>query len=91
MDRLNKYLAHAGIGSRRKCDQLIAAGRVSINGQVVRDLGVRVAPEHQVSVDGKPIQTQRLSYWLVNKPPGYLCTNHDPAGRPRAIDLIPGE
>ena len=90
MERLNKYLAHAGVGSRRHCDDLIAQGRVRIDGAVVRELGSRVAPEHQeVVVDGQAIQPERLVYWLVNKPRGYLCTNHDPAGRPRALDLVP--
>lgn len=89
MERLNKYLAHAGIGSRRHCDDLILHGRVSINGSPVRELGTRVDPAHsKVSVDGKPIETETLVYWLVNKPRGYLCTNHDPQGRPRALDLI---
>lgn len=88
-ERLNKYLAHAGVGSRRQCDELIAAGRVSVAGQPVRDLGLRVAPGQQVCVDGQPVHAERHVYWLVNKPKGYLCTNHDPAGRPLAIDLVP--
>ncbi len=90
MERLNKYLAHAGVGSRRHCDDLIAQGRVRIDGAVVRELGSRVAPERQeVTVDGQPIQAERPVYWLVNKPRGYLCTNHDPAGRARVLDLVP--
>jgi 23S rRNA pseudouridine2605 synthase len=89
MDRLNKYLAHAGQGSRRHCDELIRAGRVSLDGVVVREMGTRVEPGQTVSVDGEPIQTEKHVYWLVNKPRGYLCTNSDPAGRPRAIDLVP--
>jgi 23S rRNA pseudouridine2605 synthase len=89
MERLNKYLAHAGVGSRRKVEDLITAGRVMINGQVVQELGTRVEPGQQVAVDGVPVRTEKAVYWLVNKPRGYLCTNTDPAGRPRAIDLIP--
>ncbi len=90
MDRLNKFLAHAGVGSRRHCDDLIVAGRVKINGTVVRELGLKVDPDHQkVSVDDSPVQAERAVYWVVHKPPGYLCTNHDPAGRPLAGDLIP--
>ena len=89
MERLNKYLAHAGVGSRRHCDQLIHQGRVSIDGKPVREMGMQVDPEtHAVAVDGKPVASEPLVYWLVHKPPGYLCTNHDPAGRPRALDLI---
>src|SRR5262249_18062848 len=90
MERLNKVLAHAGIGSRRHCDELIAAGRVSVDGQQVRDLGTKIEPEsQQVCVDGQPIRSEKLVYWAVYKPPEYVCTNYDPARRPRAIDLVP--
>lgn len=88
-ERLNKILAHAGVGSRRHCDDLIAAGRVAVDGRTVRDLGTRVAPGQRVSVDGEPIHTERHVYWLVNKPRGYLCTNRDPARRPLVVDLVP--
>jgi 23S rRNA pseudouridine2605 synthase len=90
MERLNKVLAHAGIGSRRHCDELIAAGRVTVNGKRVRDMGTKVEPEkQQICVDAQPIRNERPVYWLVNKPAGYVCTNYDPARRPRAIDLVP--
>jgi len=89
MERLHKILAHAGVGSRRHCEELIAAGRVSVDGSVVRELGTKVTPEQRLCVDGEPIKAERHVYWLVNKPRGYLCTNHDPAGRPRAVDLVP--
>jgi 23S rRNA pseudouridine2605 synthase len=88
MERLNKYLAHAGVGSRRHCDDLIAAGRVKVDGAVVRELGTRVTPGQEILVDDKPVKEERLVYWLVNKPRGVLCTNYDPAGRPLAIDLV---
>lgn len=90
MERLNKLLAHAGVGSRRQCDDLIRAGRVAIDGVVVRELGTRVNGESaRIAVDGHPIRTERPVYWLLNKPRGVLCTNYDPAGRPLAVDLIP--
>jgi 23S rRNA pseudouridine2605 synthase len=90
MERLNKLLAHAGIGSRRHVEELISAGRVSIDGQVVRELGTKVdSAEHKICVDGQPVRSERLVYWAVNKPRGYVCTNYDPARRPRAIDLVP--
>ncbi len=90
MERLNKYLAHAGVGSRRHCDSLIVAGRVKINGERVVDLGIRVDPGIQkVSVDDQPVQAEKFVYWVVHKPAGYLCTTHDPSGRPLAQDLIP--
>src|SRR5437870_3424020 len=88
MERLNKVLAHAGVGSRRHCEELILQGRVAVDGQPVRELGTKVEPTQQICVDSQPIQTERHVHWLVNKPRGYLCTNHDPAGRPRALDLI---
>lgn len=90
MERLNKFLAHAGVGSRRHCDTLIGGGRVKVDGRRVTDLGTKIDPDTQkVSVDDQPVRSERAAYWVVNKPPGYLCTNHDPAGRPLAIDLIP--
>src|SRR6516164_4063941 len=90
LERLNKLLAHAGVASRRQCEALIRAGRVAVDGEVVRDLGTKVDPAKQrISVDGQPIRAERPVYWLVNKPPGYLCTNYDPGRRPLAIDLVP--
>ena len=90
MERLNKFLAHAGVGSRRHCDTLIEAGRVTVDGVRVTDLGTKVDPDaHKVAVDGQPVRAERPVYWVVHKPPGYLCTNHDPAGRPLARDLVP--
>ncbi len=87
MDRLNKVLASAGAGSRRQCDELIRAGRVRVNDQVVHDLGRKVGVEERIALDGRDIRRQRHVYWLVNKPKGHLSTNYDPAGRPRVIDL----
>jgi 23S rRNA pseudouridine2605 synthase len=89
MERINKYLAHAGVGSRRHCEELVLAGRVSVNGRPVRELGTRVEPGQKVTVDGFPVRGEKHVYWLVNKPRGYLCTNSDPGGRPVALDLIP--
>lgn len=61
-----------------------------MDGVKVRELGTRVDPDsHRICVDDVPIKSERLVYWLLNKPPGYLCTNHDPAGRPLALDLVP--
>jgi 23S rRNA pseudouridine2605 synthase len=90
MERINKLLAHAGVGSRRQCDALIRAGRVAVDGSAVHDLGAKADPEkHRLTVDGNPVGVERPVYWLVNKPRGVVCTNHDPAGRTRAVDLVP--
>jgi 23S rRNA pseudouridine2605 synthase len=90
MERLNKFLAHAGVGSRRFCDTLISSGRVKVDGVLIRDLGLKIDPQnHQVSVDDHPVKSEKPVYWVVNKPVGYLCTDADPAGRPRAVDLLP--
>jgi 23S rRNA pseudouridine2605 synthase len=89
MERLQKVMAHAGVGSRRHCEDLIRAGRVFVDGLPVRELGTRVDADQKIQVDGVLLHEERHVYWLVNKPRGYLCTNHDPAGRPLAIDLLP--
>ncbi len=89
-ERLQKLLAAAGYGSRRACEELITTGRVAINGKTVTELGTRADIESQkVTVDGDPLKVHRKLYYLVNKPPGCLCTNSDPAGRTRVIDLLP--
>ena len=89
-DRLQKVLAHAGLGSRRGCEQLILQGRVSINGEVIRQLGTRVDPARaRITVDGEPIKLESMVYYAVNKPKGYVSTNSDPSGRPRVVDLLP--
>src|SRR5207253_3433975 len=60
-----------------------------VDGKVVRELGTKVEPEQKVCVDGQPLHQEKPVYYLVHKPRGYLCTNHDPAGRPLAVDLVP--
>ncbi|HID24425.1 MAG TPA: rRNA pseudouridine synthase [Planctomycetaceae bacterium] len=90
--RLQKVLAAAGLGSRRQCEEYILAGRVTVDGHVVDQLGATVDPERQeIEVDGEPIRPQRKVYYLLNKPPGVLCTHRDPAGRCRVIDLFPAD
>jgi 23S rRNA pseudouridine2605 synthase len=88
-ERLQKVLAHAGVGSRRACEEMILQGRVTIDGQVARELGTRVGPHAKIAVDGEPIRIERPVYFAVHKPKGYVCTNNDPAGRPRVVDLLP--
>ncbi|MFO7280424.1 MAG: pseudouridine synthase [Thermoanaerobacterales bacterium] len=89
-ERLQKILARAGIGSRRACEELIAAGRVRVNGEVAV-LGDRADPDADViEVDGVRIGTrQGLVYYLLNKPRGVVSTASDPQGRPTVVDLVP--
>ena len=90
MVRLQKYLAEAGVASRRHCEQLIEDGFVSVNGKPVRVLGTKVDPDRDaVAVNGKPVILERKIYIALNKPAGFLCTNHDTQGRRRAVDLLP--
>ncbi|MGY8732449.1 MAG: pseudouridine synthase [Pirellulales bacterium] len=87
--RLQKVLAAAGLGSRRSCEELISEGRVEVDRQVVKKLGTKVNPDEQeIKVDGQHIARPTLRYYMLNKPAGVLCTNNDPAGRLRVLDLI---
>ena len=89
-ERLQKILAAAGLGSRRACEGLIAEGRVTVNGAVVRELGTRADPAtDDIRCDGHPVRSEIKAYWLLYKPVGYVCSSSDPQGRPRAVDLIP--
>ena len=88
--RLQKILAHAGLGSRRDCEEYILQGRVTVDGKVVRELATRVDSEGAaIAVDGERVRLEKMVYFAVNKPKGYVSTNKDPAGRPRVIDLLP--
>jgi len=88
--RLQKILAAAGIASRRKAEQLISSGRVSVNGRVITELGTKADPfTDNITVDGKPLQPpQRFVYILLNKPKGYVTTTNDPEGRPTVMQLL---
>lgn len=88
MERLQKVLAHAGVGSRRKCEQLIAAGRVEVNGVTVTELGVKVSGDDVIHVDGKPVSFEQKVYMLFHKPKGVITSLSDPAGRRTIIDYI---
>jgi 23S rRNA pseudouridine2605 synthase len=88
-ERLQKLLARAGLGSRRACEELIAQGRVTVDGEVAR-LGRRAAVDQRVEVDGVVVVVRDdLVYYLLNKPVGQVSTAHDPQGRPTVVDAVP--
>lgn len=88
--RLQKYLSRAGVASRRAAERLIAAGRVRVDGAVVTELGSRVVPGLQtVEVDGRRAELDPPRWLALHKPPGYVCTRDDPAGRPTVYNLLP--
>jgi|SRR5580692_2266391 23S rRNA pseudouridine2605 synthase len=91
-ERLQKILAHAGISSRRKAEQLILEGRVKVNGAVITELGTKADPERDhIRVDGKRIQAaEKPVYLAMNKPPNCVTTVSDPEGRPTVMDLLRG-
>jgi 23S rRNA pseudouridine2605 synthase len=91
-ERLQKLLARAGFGSRRTCELLISAGRVTVDGATAR-LGDRADPEsQQIALDGVPVVARTdLVYYLLNKPPGIVTTAHDTHGRPTVVALVPPE
>ena len=88
--RLHKYMAACGLGSRRACEALIAAGRVSVDGAIVRAQGVCIDPASQVvCLDRRPVAPQAKIFIALNKPRGFLCTACDPQGRRTFLSLLP--
>jgi 23S rRNA pseudouridine2605 synthase len=88
--RLNAYLARAGVASRRKADELIKAGRVTVNGEPGQ-LNTFVESRDRVEVDGERVAKQRLAHVLLHKPPGVVTTARDPQGRPTVVELVPDD
>ncbi len=90
--RLQKFLADAGVASRRAGEQIILAGRVSVNGETVQQLGTRIEPGHdRVAVDGRPVRAKRKLYLALNKPRGLVCSRKDEHDRPTIYELLPKE
>lgn len=90
-ERLQKIISQAGVASRRAAEKLIEAGRVAVDGRVVKELGLKLEmAEHVITVDGKPLaQREHHVYFLLNKPKGYLSTAKDERGRRTVLDLLP--
>jgi 23S rRNA pseudouridine2605 synthase len=90
--RINKFIAGAGIASRRGAEALILAGRIQVNGEVMKNLGYDVLADDIVEVDDEIIQQpEAVKLWKFNKPRGIICTNHDPEGRQTLFELLPPE
>ena len=90
--RLQKFLADAGVASRRASEQVILEGRVAVNGQTIRLLGSKIDPVHdKVSVDGKPVRERRKLYIALHKPVGCVCSRNDELGRRTVYELLPRE
>jgi len=92
-ERLQKILAKAGLASRRKAEEMIAAGRVTVDGEVISEPGVKADPNRQrICLDGTPLKSQEAKeYWLVHKPRGVVSTVMDPQGRKKVVELLPPE
>jgi 23S rRNA pseudouridine2605 synthase len=89
-ERLQKFLARAGVASRRECESFITAGRVQVNGRVVTTLGTRIQPgRDRVQVDGQAVRTEVAVTLMLHKPSGYITTLADPQGRPVVMSLLP--
>jgi ribosomal large subunit pseudouridine synthase B (EC 5.4.99.-) len=89
--RLQKFLARAGVASRRHAEQMILEGRVSVNGSKVMTLGTKVGPEDRIELDDKPVlQREQFHYYLLNKPPGVITSASDPRGRKTVLDILQG-
>jgi len=88
--RLNKYIAHAGIASRRKADELIAEGLVTVNGVVIKEMGHRVKSDDVIAFKGKTVKAENFIYILLNKPKDYITTTNDERDRKTVMELIAG-
>ncbi len=88
--RLNRFIAMSGVCSRREADELIKAGKVKVNGEVVTEMGVTVSPDASVEYDGKMLKAEKKVYVLLNKPKDTVTTTDDPEGRRTVMDIVAG-
>ena len=88
MERLQKIIANSGYTSRRKAEELIQAGKVKVNGQIVREMGIKVSLKDIIDVDGYIIKNEEKEYYLLNKPRGIITSTQDELGRKTVTDLI---
>lgn len=86
--RLNRYIANAGICSRREADKLIASGAVSVNGKIVTEMGIKVSKDDSVQFGGEKLKREKMVYVLLNKPKDYITTTDDPDGRKTVMALV---
>ena len=90
LERIQKILSNAGVASRREAEELLVAGRIAVNGEVITTLGSRADPEvDEITVDGVPVNLGRYRYFALNKPRGIVATASDERGRPTVVDLVP--
>ena len=88
--RLNKFMANAGVCSRREADELILKGLIKVNGEVVTELGVKITPKDTVEYNDKVVTTEKKCYILLNKPKDCVTTSDDPNGRKTVMDIVKG-
>lgn len=91
MQRLNKFIASSGLCSRRKADELIEAGKVVVNGKVVKELGFQIGPKDKVTINNQLIKPLKNEYYKFYKPAGYITTSDDEKGRKTIYDILPKE
>ena len=89
MERLQKVIANSGFCSRRKAEEIILQGRVKVDGEIIRELGVKVSEKSIIEIDGMEIQKEKKVYYLLNKPRGVVTTTNDEKNRKTVVDLIP--
>lgn len=88
MERLQKVIANSGFCSRRKAEELIAQGKVTVNGAVIKELGVKVSDKDDIEVDGTPLTKEQKVYYVINKPRGCISATSDDKGRPVVVDYL---